>query len=145
MSCVWYNHRCTTATKFIPVLLKHACGRSLPSFSSIPPSLPLLLFRSFVRRVISLDLCVAAVSSNGVRLRRRSGSGGSSISGDGGSGERRGHKSSARQKRDPSHRWKGEKRVREERRLSSMVVMVDLRSKSSIYTQFLFKKNSKTV
>ena len=44
-----------------------------PSFSSIPPSLPPLLFRSFVRRVISLDLCVAAVSSNGVRLPRRGG------------------------------------------------------------------------
>ena len=69
------------------------------------PSLAPLLFRSFVRRVISLDLCVAAVSSNGVRLRRRGGG-----VGNGGSGERRGHKSSARQKRDPSHRWKGEKK-----------------------------------
>ena len=42
------------------------------SLSSIPPSLPSSAPLSlFVRRVISLDLCVAAVSSNGVRLVRR--------------------------------------------------------------------------
>ena len=108
------------------LLLVRSPSPPLLHSSSLLLFLPPLLFRSFVRRVISLDLCVAAVSSNGVRLPRR-GVGG----GNGGSGERRGHKSSARQKRDPSHRWKGERKSgREGRSLScvavAVMVMVDL-------------------
>ena len=113
------------------LLLVRSPSPPLLHSSSLLLFLPPLLFRSFVRRVISLDLCVAAVSSNGVRLPRRGVGGGGGGGGNGGSGERRGHKSSARQKRDPSHRWKGERKSgREGRSLScvavAVMVMVDL-------------------
>ena len=55
------------------LLLVRSPSPPLLHSSSLLLFLPPLLFRSFVRRVISLDLCVAAVSSNGVRLPRRGG------------------------------------------------------------------------
>ena len=86
--------------------------------SSLSSSAPLSLFRS--PRHIFRFMC-------GSREQQWSETGAAAADRgcNGGSGERRGHKSSARQKRDPSHRWKGERKSgREGGSLSCVVVMV---------------------